>query len=432
MISAMTKLRNISLGNWIFISMILGLIVGLFLNFYVDDYFIKNIILMDNIFYVCGNGFIKLLRMLVVPLVFFSIVVGVASISDIRKLSKIGGTTIILYMITTTVAVIMAISISNLLQPGIGLSFSNVEQMSNVTFNQTFSDTVLNFIPDNPINSLANGDMIPIIIFAVIIGVVISRLKEETKVVNDFFVQSDRIMMEMTAIIIKFAPIGVFCLMAKTFGDLGLGAILPLIKLIGCVIVCVCIQLFVVYPTLFAVLTKLNPIRFFKKFIPVMIFAFNACSSNATIPINLEKLSELGVNKDVSSFTIPLGATINMDGTSIMQACTVMFAAQAYGFDLGISAIITIIFTTLIASVGTPGVPGGALITLNMVFNSVGLPLSVIGVVYGIDRILNMFCVVANVVGDAMCTIIVSLKNDSMDVEVFNGEKPPNFAEYTN
>ena len=274
--------------------------------------------------------------------------------------------------------------------------------------------------------------MIPIIIFAVIIGVVISRLKEETKVVNDFFVQSDRIMMEMTAIIIKFAPIGVFCLMAKTFGDLGLGAILPLIKLIGCVIVCVCIQLFVVYPTLFAVLTKLNPIRFFKKFIPVMIFAFNACSSNATIPINLEKLSELGVNKDVSSFTIPLGATINMDGTSIMQACTVMFAAQAYGFDLGISAIITIIFTTLIASVGTPGVPGGALITLNMVFNSVGLPLSVIGVVYGIDRILNMFCVVANVVGDAMCTIIVSLKNDSMDVEVFNGEKPPNFTEYTN
>ena len=347
MISAMTKLRNISLGNWIFISMILGLIVGLFLNFYVDDYFIKNIILMDNIFYVCGNGFIKLLRMLVVPLVFFSIVVGVASISDIRKLSKIGGTTIILYMITTTVAVIMAISISNLLQPGIGLSFSNVEQMSNVTFNQTFSDTVLNFIPDNPINSLANGDMIPIIIFAVIIGVVISRLKEETKVVNDFFVQSDRIMMEMTAIIIKFAPIGVFCLMAKTFGDLGLGAILPLIKLIGCVIVCVCIQLFVVYPTLFAVLTKLNPIRFFKKFIPVMIFAFNACSSNATIPINLEKLSELGVNKDVSSFTIPLGATINMDGTSSMQACTVMFAAQTYGCDLGISAIITIIINLI-------------------------------------------------------------------------------------
>ena len=239
------------------------------------------------------------------------------------------------------------------------------------------------------------------------------------------FSQANTIMMEMTRIVMKFAPIGIFCLMAKTFATLGFGGLLPLGKYIGCVLIGLAIQAFVVYPSLLVIFTRLNPIRFFKKFVSVMFFAFSSSTSNATIPLNIEKLSELGVSRDVSSFTIPLGATINMDGTAIMQGCAVMFAAQAYGMDLGMSALLTVIFTAVMASIGTAGVPSVGLITLTMVFNSVGLPVDVIGVIMGIDHILDMIRTAVNVTGDAICTIIVSFKNKSVDLDMYNGKKEP-------
>lgn len=417
------KLKKISLGNWILIGMILGLITGLILNFYVNDPFIKDIILMDNVFYLGGNVFIRLMKMLVVPLVFFSIVVGVASISDIRKIGKIGGTTILIYLLTTVLAVTIALGIGIMLKPGVGLDMSHLAGAANMTAAQSASDTILNFIPENPLNSLANGDMIPIIIFGLLIGYILAKLREETQVVNDFFTQCNHIMMEMTAIVMKFAPIGVFCLMAKTFGSLGFDAILPLGKYVGCVILALAIQAFVVYPALLVIFTRLNPIRFFRKFMSVMFFAFSSSTSNATIPLNINKLEDMGVSRDVSSFTIPLGATINMDGTSIMQGVAVMFAAQAYGIDLGTSALLTVIFTAVMASIGTAGVPSVGLVTLTMVFNSVGLPVQAIGVIFGIDHILDMFRTAVNITGDAICTIIVSLRNNSMDKDVFNDKK---------
>ena len=221
----------------------------------------------------------------------------------------------------------------------------------------------------------------------------------------------------------KFAPIGVFCLMAKTFAGLGFEGLLPLGKYVLCVLIGLAVQALLVYPSLMVVFTRLNPIRFFKKFFSVMLFAFSASSSNATIPINIDKLEEMGVSREVSSFTIPLGATVNMDGTAIMQGVAVMFAAQAYGIDLGTSALITVIFTAVLASVGTAGVPSVGLVTLTMVFNSVGLPVEAIGMLFGIDHILDMFRTAVNIAGDAICTIIVSFKNKSMDVDVFNGKK---------
>ena len=418
-----SKIKKISWGNWILISMILGLIVGLILNYYVKDSFIKDTILLNNLFNILGNGFIKLIKMIVVPLVFCSIVVGVASISDVKKFSKIGGTTIAIYLTTTLLAITIALFVSNLLHPGAGLNLPNIEYTANTTFNQTFSDTILNLIPDNPIAALSEGSMVPILVFAIFLGFALSLLKEETKLVNEFFVQSDKIMMKMTAIIMKFAPIGIFCLMAKTFGELGLDVVMPVISFIGCVFICLLIQMLIIYPIIFILLTKLNPIKFYKKFIPVMLFAFYSCSSNATIPINLEKLSELGVSLEVSSFTIPLGATINMDGTSIMQACAVMFTAQSCGIDFGLSTIITVIFTILLISIGTPGVPHAGVVTLNSVFLSIGLPLNTMGIFYGIDNIVNMLRVVVNVVGDGMCTVIVSFRNNFLDVDVYNGKK---------
>ena len=417
------KLRSISLGNWILIGMVLGLIFGLILNFWVHNPFIKDVILMENVFYLGGNLFIKLMKMLVVPLVFCSIVVGVASISDIKTLGSIGGTTILIYLITTAIAVTVALSIGILIKPGLGLDMSHVAQTADVVINQTMADTVLNIVPDNPFNSLANGDMLPVIIFGLLTGIILAKLKNETKLFNDFFKEGNRIMMEMTSIVMKFAPIGVFCLMAKTFGSLGIEGILPLSKYFVCVLIGLAIQAFVVYPSLLVIFTRLNPIHFFRKFMPVMFFAFSSSTSNATIPLNIEKLSEMGVSRDVSSFTIPLGATINMDGTAIMQGVAVMFAAQAYGVDLGTSALLTVIFTAVMASIGTAGVPSVGLVTLTMVFNSIGLPIDAIGIIFGIDHILDMFRTAVNVTGDAICSMIVSFRNKAMDIDIFNGKK---------
>jgi Na+/H+-dicarboxylate symporter len=418
-------LKKISLSNQILIGMILGLVVGLILNFFVTDPYIKDIILMNNVFYLGGTLFIKLMKMLVVPLVFCSIIVGAASISDIRKIGTIGGRAILIYLITTALAVTIALAIGSMIKPGAGLNMVAAAQSANVTINQTVTDTILNIIPENPLNSLANGDMLPVIIFGLLIGVILAKLKEETQVVNDFFTQTNRIMMEMTSIVMKFAPIGVFCLMAKTFGSLGFDGLLPLGKYILCVLIGLAIQALVVYPSLLVIFTRLNPIRFFRKFYSVMLFAFSSSTSNATIPLNLEKLSQLGVSKEISSFTIPLGATINMDGTAIMQGVAVMFAAQAYGIDLGIAGIITVIFTAVLASIGTAGVPSVGLVTLTMVFNSVGLPVEAIGIIFGIDHILDMVRTAVNVTGDAICTIIVSFQNKAMDIDMFNGKKKP-------
>ncbi len=416
------KFKKISLGNWILIGMILGFIVGLILNFWVKDPFIKDIVLIDNVFYIGGTVFIKLMKMLVVPLVFCSIVVGVASISDIRKICKIGGTTILIYLLTTALAITIALLIAGIIKPGEGLNMAGLAQ-ANLTATQSMADTLINIIPDNPINSLAAGDMLPVIIFGVLIGIILAKLREETKTVNKLFEEGNTIMMEMTSIVMKFAPIGVFCLMAKTFAGLGFGGLMPLLKYIGCVLLGLAIQAFIVYPSIMVILTRLNPIKFFKRFISVMFFAFSSSTSNATIPLNMEKLSEMGVSRDISSFTIPLGATINMDGTAIMQGCAVMFAAQAYGIDLGTSALITVVFTAVMASVGTAGVPSVGLITLNMVFNSVGLPVDAIGIIMGIDHLLDMFRTAVNVTGDAICTIIVSFRSKALDLDVFNGKK---------
>lgn len=418
------KVKKISLGNWMIIGMVLGFLVGLILNFYVTDPFIKNIILIDNVFYLGGTGFIRLMKMLVVPLVFFSIVVGVASISDIKKIGTIGGRTILIYLLTTAIAVSLALLIAGVIKPGIGLNMVGLAH-ANVTTNATATDTLLNMIPDNPFSSLANGDMLPVIIFGVLIGIILAKLREKTDVVNEFFNQANTIMMEMTRIVMKFAPIGIFCLMAKTFASLGFSGLIPLSKYIICVIVCLTVQAFVVYPALLVIFTRLNPIKFFKRFFSVMFFAFSSSTSNATIPLNLEKLSQMGVSREVSSFTIPLGATINMDGTAIMQGCAVMFAAQAYGMDLGTTALLTVVFTAVMASIGTAGVPSVGLITLNMVFNSVGLPVDAIGIIMGIDHILDMIRTAVNVTGDAICTIIVSFKNKSIGMDMYNGKKEP-------
>ena len=418
----LNKIRQININNCIFIAMILGFMVGMILNLWVPESFFKDTILIDNIFYFGSTAFINLMKMLVVPLVFCSIVVGTASIINTKKIGNITIEIIILYLGTTLIAVCIAILLASLIQPGNGLNMIGSVYTSNVTSNVTLTDNLLNMIPSNPIGSLANGEMIPTIIFALIIGGILSVLKEETRLVKDFFTQFNKIMIKMTIWVMKLAPIGIFCLMASTFATLGLDALMPLFKFIACVILAIIIQSVIIYPLLLLLFTRLSPINFIKKFSSVLMFAFSSTSSNATIPLTLETLSQLGVSEEVSSFSIPLGATINMDGNAIMQGCAVMFATQAYGMDLGLSALITIIFTAVIASISAAGIPSAAIISMNMLFMSVGLPLDIITIIMGIDHFLDMFRTAINVLGDAICTVIVAFKNNALNSDVFNGK----------
>ena len=416
--------KKIGLTTKIFISLILGAIFGIILCYMVPSSHIKDDIIVEGILYVIGQGFIRLMKMLVVPLVFCSLVCGSMSIGDTKKLGTVGVRTLVFYLFTTALAVTVALSVGNIINPGVGLDMSAVQ--SNAADVQSMeatslTDTLLNIIPDNPISSLANGNMLQIIVFALIVGIILAKLGERTETVGNFFSQFNDIMMEMTMMVMSLAPIGVFCLISRTFANIGFSAFVPLAKYMIGVLIALAIQCFVVYMALLKVFTGLNPVIFIKNFFPVMAFAFSTATSNATIPMSIDTLSKkMGVSKKISSFTIPLGATINMDGTAIMQGVAVVFAAQAFGIHLSLTDYLTVIGTATLASIGTAGVPSVGLVTLTMVFNSVGLPVEAIGLIMGIDRILDMTRTAVNITGDAVCTTIVANQNKALDREVFN------------
>ena len=413
--------KKLSLTSKIFIGLIAGVICGVIFNLFVPASYVRDNIIIDGICYVIGNGFIKLMKMLVVPLVFCSLVCGASAIGDTKTLGKVGGKTIAFYLATTAIAVTVAISVAALIKPGIGLNMNLIEA-ENVTVAEKTSavDTLLDIIPDNPFSSLANGNMLQVIVFALIVGILLAKMGERAELVANFFSQFNDLMMEMTNLVMSFAPIGVFFMLTRTFANLGFDAFIPLLKYMGSVVLGLGVQCFVVYMILLFVFTRLNPFKFIKKFFPVMAFAFSTSTSNATIPLNIETLEEkIGVSRKVSSFTIPLGATINMDGTSIMQGVAVVFAAQAYGINLGISGYLTVIATATLASIGTAGIPSVGLVTLTMVFSAVGLPVEAITLIMGIDRILDMLRTAVNVTGDAVCTTVVAYQNKDVDKEVF-------------
>ena len=422
------KKKKMGLTSRIFIGLIGGLILGVILNLFVPHSYFRDTILVEGIFYVIGNGFIRLMKMLVVPLVFCSLVCGSASIGDTKALGKVGGKTIAFYLCTTALAVTVAITVATIVRPGIGLDMSAIQKGDAVAAESTSAvDTLLNIIPENPIGSLANGTMLQIILFALIVGILLAKMGERAELISNLFSQCNDLMMEMTNMVMTLAPIGVFCMIARTFANLGFDAFVPLLKYMGSVVLGLGIQCFVVYMLLLVVFARLNPIRFLKKFFPVMGFAFSTSTSNATIPMNIDTLEEkIGVSRKISSFTIPLGATINMDGTSIMQGVAVVFAAQAYGIHLGLNGYLTVIATATLASIGTAGIPSVGLVTLSMVFTAVGLPVEAILLIMGVDRILDMLRTAVNITGDAVCTTIVAKQNGEFDSNVFNDTEARN------
>ena len=375
--------KKIGLTTKIFIALIAGAILGIIL-FNLPAGSVRDDIVIDGILYVIGQGFIKLMKMLVVPLVFCSLVCGSMAIGDTKKLGSVGVRTIVFYLFTTALAITVALLIGNLINPGLGLDMSAVQSTAanvGTTESTTLVETLLNIIPDNPISALSNGNMLQIIVFALLVGVILAKLGERAEVVGNFFSQFNDIMMEMTMMIMAIAPLGVFCLIARTFAGIGFGAFLPLGKYMIAVLIALAVQCLLSIDTL---------------------------------------AKKMGVSKRISSFTIPLGATINMDGTAIMQGVAVVFAAQAFGINLDLTDYITVIGTATLASIGTAGIPSVGLVTLTMVFNSVGLPVEAIGMIMGIDRILDMTRTAVNITGDAVCTTIVAHQNKAINRNIFD------------
>lgn len=415
--------KKIGLSTQIFIALLIGALFGVVIHYWVPSSYIKDTVIVEGVLYVVGQGFIRLMQMLVVPLVFCSLICGSMAIGDTKTLGKVGVKTIGFYLVTTALAVCVALGSALLINPGRGLDMDAVQKgtVSSTTEATSLVDTLLNIIPKNPIQSMANGDMLPIIVFALFVGIMLAKLGTRGSVVANFFSQFNDVMMEMTMAIMKVAPIGVFCLIARTFATVGFSAFAPMLKYMGNVTLALAIQCLVVYQILLFVFTRLNPFKFIKKFLPVMGFAFSTATSNATIPMSIDTLSKkMGVSKQISSFTIPLGATINMDGTSIMQGVAVVFIVQAYGIPLTMGNLATVVVTATLASIGTAGVPSVGLVTLAMVLNSVGLPTEGIALIMGIDRILDMIRTAVNITGDAVCTTIVCHQEGSLNREVFN------------
>lgn len=405
----MKSTKTISLTNKIFIALLLGMATGLILYPMRENAFVKTY-LIGFLFHFLGNGFVRAIRMVVVPLVLCSLVVGAAGIEDITKLGRVGIKTLTFYLGTTAAAVTLALIGGNIINPGLGVRVSDIAVGSvKVAESKPFVDILLDMIPINPVEALATGNMLQIIVFAILLGVALSLLGEKAAGIKKLFEEGNNISLKLVEIIMLFAPLGVYGLISKTFATMGYSAILSLFKYFIGVVIILLVHCLVTYQGILVLIGKYNPIKFFKKFSPTMMVAFSTASSSACLPSSLKCMQEgFGVSKSISSFTIPLGNTINMDGTAVMQGVATIFIAQIYGIDLTMGNYITIILTATLASIGTAGVPGVGVIMLGMVLVQVGLPLEGIGLVMGIDRFVDMFRTTVNVTGDAVCTLVIA------------------------
>lgn len=363
---------------------------------------------VDGAFYVGGAIFMASLKLLVVPLVFVSLVCGTAALEDVTRLGRIGGKTLALYLMTTAIAVSLALITAVLVEPGDGLELpTDTEFVARAA--PSLTETLVNIFPTNPIRAMAEGNMLQIIVFALLFGFAMTLSGEPGRRLLSVFEDANRVILRLVEVMMEVAPYGVFCLLAKVFALQGVGTILELMQYFLTVLGVLLIHGFVVYPFLLATLAGLNPRYLLRKMRAPISFAFSTASSNATLPVTLETVEQkLGVKNSVASFTIPLGATINMDGTAIMQGVATGFIAQAYGVELGLTQLAVVVLTATLASIGTAGVPGVGLIMLALVLDQVGLPVEGIGLIIGVDRLLDMVRTAVNITGDATVSCIVA------------------------
>jgi Na+/H+-dicarboxylate symporter len=394
-----------NLTQKIFFAFIFGIIIGIFFSYFPTESNLKKNVIDFLSF--GGNVFLKTIKMLVVPIVFFSLINGVANLKNFSSLGRIGVKTISIYITTTFVAISLSIFFANLVKPGKGLDkgFDTVDLK--VSDPPSFLKVLIDIIPENPFQSLVEGQMLQVIFFAILIGSALSTLKEMHSL-KQFFSDFNDVIMKILSFVMIIAPIGIFCLIAKTFATQGASSIIELIKYFSLVIMILIFHVFFVYLPIIKFYGKIKLKKFFLGIKDALLFSFSTSSSSATIPITLECVKKnFAIKNNIASFTVPLGATINMDGTAIMQGVATVFIANLYGVNLILTDYISIIITATLASIGTAGVPGVGIIMLGMVLGQVGLPLEGIAIVMGVDRFLDMLRTSVNISGDAMVSIVV-------------------------
>lgn len=393
----------------IMIGLLLGVAVGLGLAALPGNiYDMVNTYILSPV----GTIFLNLIKMLVVPIVFFSIILGVMGLGDPKELGRVGTKSILFFLTTTAIAIVLAMGVAYIFQPGergdfptTGLEFdaSGSEESSDIV------STLVNMIPTNPVQALAEGNMLQIIVFAALIGFAMIALGEKARTWRRFVKQGDRIMMYLIHLVMKLAPYGAFALIASAIGGIGLAAVQAMAWYMFAVVFTLALHSILIYGGAVAILGKMNPIFFFKNFYEAMTFAFSTSSSNATLPVSMEVAqTKLGVPRSISSFVQPLGATVNMDGTAIMQGVATIFIAQVFNADLTMTELLTVVITAVLASIGTAGVPGVGLVMLALVLQSVNLPVEGIALIIGVDRILDMLRTTVNITGDAACAVVVT------------------------
>lgn len=412
-----------SLTARIITGMVAGILCGFLIRTFLGDNSFINEYLVNGLFDVGGKIFIASLKMLVIPLVFVSLVCGTSSLKDMTTLGRLGGKTLAFYIGTTALAISLALIMGIFLHPGAGADLTSAASFSTAEA-PSLGQVIVGMFPSNPMAAMSQGNTLQVIVFAVLFGIAISLAGEAGQRVSDFFSDVNEVIMKLVTLLMKVAPYGIFFLMAKLFTGLGLDSIANLAAYFLVLVAALLIHAFVTYSILLKVLSGLSPIVFWKKMKDAIMFAFSTASSNATIPVTMETATHrLGVSNKVASFTIPLGATINMDGTAIMQGVATAFIAQAFGVDLSIGDYMTVILTATLASVGTAGVPGVGLIMLAMVLNQVGLPLEGIALIMGVDRLLDMIRTAVNITGDSVVTCIVAKSENELDIDAFNDPK---------
>ncbi|GAA0743203.1 dicarboxylate/amino acid:cation symporter [Clostridium oceanicum] len=416
----MKQKKKMSLTIKVLLGLFLGVGFGILSNIVLEPQLNKEIVrwVLDPL----GNVFLRGIKMIVVPLVLCSLICGTASVGDIKKLGRVGIKTLLYYTFTTAIAITIAMVVTKVISPGVGgqslIAGATEFKSSKAPF---IMDVFVNMVPTNPIESLVKGEMLQIIVFAIIFGISITLIGKKAKPLLDVVEQINEVLLKIIGIVMLFAPVGVFALISKVIMLQGVDVLTKLIKYALTIILVLAIQAVVVYGLALKFLGKVNPVKFYKKFWPVMVLGFSTSSSNASIPMNMETCEKkLGTSQSITSFTIPLGATMNMDGTAIMQGVATIFISQVYGIPLTFTQLLMVVLTATLASVGTAGVPGVGLITLSMVLQQVGLPVEGISLVLGVDRILDMIRTAVNITGDASATVIMSKSENELDLDVYN------------
>lgn len=427
----MLENKKLSLTSKVLIGMGLGIAIGLLINLtglnakggFINTY------IVDGLFYVTGKLFINALKMLVVPLVFFSLLSGVCGIGSLKMLGRVGGKSFALYLLTTAIAITVSISIAAFFGIGHGMNLVSDTAFSGKAA-PPLTDVLINIIPTNPINAMAQGQMLPLIFFTILLGVSIVMVGTKAKNMVQGIEVANEIMMKMVNIVMAVAPYAVFALIAKSMADLGFDLLGHLATYVLVLVAALMVHLFVTLMLILKSFSGLSPGIFLRKIREAQVFAFSTASSNATIPVTLKVVTQkMGINNSVASFTIPFGATINMDGTAIMQGVATVFIANIYGIDLGVTGYLTVILMSVLASIGTAGVPGVGLIMLSMVFAQVGIPIEGIGLILGVDRLMDMIRTAVNISGDAVVTAVVAKSENKIDLTTYQDPDAGRIAE---